>query len=329
MFRRTRTARRDAIPAGVARLSEPRAEHLNCDLHCAGPLPNPLPEGEGVRGSTAVSRIIGSRLAALACGVIASLHGAGCGAKLAGGNFESDSILSVFGPPTPAEAARLAADPYDPDKRQHGLRLLGAAPWGGEDVYLRFYEQALNDEDQAVRAAAASAIGRHGSPEDVELLIPHLTDESPIVRRQVAQSLQRLHNPIAIRPLILAADVRTESDSETRAAASHALGQYADPLVVQALITSLRDSRLLVNQAALDSLIILTGQDFGYDIGGWLQWSSRASDLFAGRGSYVYPVYQRDYRFVEFFIPWMQPPNETAATPAGLTRGPTSPPSGG
>lgn len=250
----------------------------------------------------------------------------GCGVELAGGgDLQQNTILTVFSPPDPAEAARWAADPYDPDKRQRGMLLLANAPWGGESVYLRFYRNALDDDDPTVRAVACEALGRHGEVEDAMLLAERLTDESSIVRRSAAWALQRVHNPGAIDALIRAASARLESDPETRAAAAMALGQYADVQVVQVLISGLLDQRLLVNQAALSSLTILTGQDFGFDAAAWLQWTSETDDLFAGRGSYVYPVYQRDPKLWEYFIPWTRPPNETASTPVGLIRTPANP----
>jgi len=255
----------------------------------------------------------------------------GCaGLDLAGGkNLQQESILSIFSPPGPEQAARWAADPYDPDKRQRGMLLLANAPWGGADVYLRFYKEALKDDDAAVRAVACRAIGRHGMESDVPLVAAELTDAEPIVRREAAKALQRLHNPIAIAPLLSAISPRSEDDAETRSEACQALGQYADNQVVQGLIGALRDRRLLVNQAALNSLVILTGQDFGFDVGSWLQWASQTDDVFAGRGLYVYPVYRRNYRFLEYFIPWMQPPNETASTPAGLVTSPEANPTKG
>lgn len=263
----------------------------------------------------------GARVAA--AGVLVVLQ-VGCSdLKLSGGqNLQQQSILSVFSKPGPEQAARWAADPYDPDKRQRGMLMLANAPWGGGDVYLRFYTQALEDEDAAVRAVACRAMGRHGADSDVPLVLAHLSDPESIVRLEATKALQRLHNPVAIGPLLSAVNPRSEDDAETRAAAGQALGQYADHQVVQGLIGALRDRRLLVNQAALDSLALLTGQDFGFDVGAWLQWTTQTDDLFAGRGLYVYPVYHRDYRFLEYFIPWMQPPNETASTPAGLTTSP-------
>ncbi len=258
-----------------------------------------------------------------------TLFVSGCGADFTGGsNLEQDTILNIFSPPDPAEAARWAADPYDPDKRQRGMLLLSNAPWGGDPVYLRFYRLAMDDEDPTVRAVACEAVGRHGLTSDAVLLAESLTDDSPIVRRAAAEALQRIHNPAVVEPLIRAASPRFETDSETRAAAAGALGQYADAQVVQVLISGLLDQRLLVNQAALSSLTILTGQDFAYDAGAWLQWTSETDDLFAGRGTYVYPVYQRKPKFWEYIVPWVETPNETASMPVGMTRGTAPSPEG-
>jgi HEAT repeats/PBS lyase HEAT-like repeat len=251
----------------------------------------------------------------------------GCGLDLAGGSdLTQESVLSVFSAPDPAQAARWAADPYDPDKRQRGMLLLANAPWGGEPVYLNFYTTALEDEDARVRAVACLAFSLHGAPDNVPAILEKLSDPEVVVRRAAALALQRVHNPLAIDPLLKASSPRSEDDTETRAAAATALGQYPDPQVIQGLIGSLRDRRLLVNKASLDSLIVLTGQDFGYDVGAWLQWTGETDDLFAGRGSFVYPVYHRDTKVWEYFIPWMRPPNEIASTPAGSRQADTTPP---
>jgi len=267
------------------------------------------------------------------CAALAAAFGGavtGCGLDVAGGSsLDQQSVLTIFAPPDPAEAARWAADPYDPDKRQRGTLLLATAPWGGEPVYVDFYRAAAGDEDAAVRAVAMMALGRHGAPEDAAILVQGLTDSEPVVRRAAARALQRLHNPAAVDALLRAVDERREEDPETRAAAAVALGQYADPEVVQGLIAALRDRRLLVNRAARDSLTLLTGQDFGLDDGAWLEWTGRTADLFAGRGRYVYPVYRRSPFLWEQLIPWMRPPNETASVPAGMTPPTPDAPTGG
>lgn len=229
-------------------------------------------------------------------------------------------ILAVFAPPTPAEAARWAADPYDADKRQRGLLLLANAPFGGEPAYLNLYLLRLNDEDPAVRAVALRALALHGGPDDAMAIAERLqTDPDPIVRREAARALQRIHNPAVVPALIQAVDDKREADVDTRAYAARALGQYAEPRVVQALIGALNERRLAVNENALDSLKVLTGENFGYVTRAWVAWAGSTKDMFAHRGDYVYPVFQRDPTIVEMLVPFWGPPNELPnQKPAGM-----------
>jgi len=75
---------------------------------------------------------------------------------------------------------------------------------------------------------------------------------------------------------------------------------------------------LLVNRAALSSLRTLTGQDFGLNIREWVSWKTRTAALFASQSPYVYPVFNRDRHWYEWVVPFLQPPNEVASTPAGM-----------
>src|SRR5687768_17041033 len=96
------------------------------------------------------------RLAGLACGALLAL--AGCG----DGGFK---ITRPFARETPGEAAR-GAFSYDPDTRRASLTKLANAPFGGEEPYLRTYRLLLDDPDTTVRAAAAKALGQHGTADD-------------------------------------------------------------------------------------------------------------------------------------------------------------------
>lgn len=235
--------------------------------------------------------------------------------------MDAQSILTLLpAPPSPAEAAQWAIDPYDADKRQRGVLLLANAPFGGEAPYLRLYEMRAEDEDAAVRMAAVKALALHGQVKHAPLLARLLReDPSPLVRREAARALQRIHNPEAAVPALLEAlDPEKEPDADVRAAAAVALGQYAQPRVVQGLIGALADRQLRVNQAAKRSLKTLTGENFGLDIRRWLAWSQRTQDLFAKRRPYEYPVFHRDPTIVEMILPWLEgPKNETPAPPVG------------
>lgn len=233
-----------------------------------------------------------------------------------------ESILELFTPMTPAEASRWAVDPHDPDKRARGMLMLANAPWGGEAPYLALYEEGLTDGDPGVRAVAARALGMHGAPEHVPLILENIASEDRLLRWETVRALQRLHNPVAVKPLIERLAPDNESDPDVRASAANALGQYAEPQVVDALIAALEDRNLAVCRAAEQSLHTLTGQQFGQDIGAWVEWrkasGASASGLFASRGEYLYPVYRRDKKLIEYIWPWAEVPNEVQAAPVGM-----------
>ena len=65
-----------------------------------------------------------------------------------------------FTPPSPAEAARWAADPNDRENARRGTILLANAPWGGTEAYVKMYRLYAEDAlDPLVRAAALPVHG--------------------------------------------------------------------------------------------------------------------------------------------------------------------------
>lgn len=229
------------------------------------------------------------------------------------------SLLQVFTSQTsPSQAADMATDQYSAENRYRGTTLLSNADFGGEGVYLELYLDAIDDPDPGVRSAAVRALGRHGDPEHAGILVDALSDDNKIVRIEAARSLQRVHSADAIAPLINVISNENESDADVRAAAADALGQYRQNTVVQALISALRDARLVVNDRVQHSLLILTGQNFGLDRRAWINWYDSTDDLFAGAQPYTYPVFNRKKRFIEYLPLIPPPPNETTSTPVGM-----------
>lgn len=332
---------------------------------------------------------------------------------------DSGSLLAIIGPPTPAEAAAMMADPFDADRRYKGVTWISNAPWGGADVYLRVYRElvANEKEDPGVRAVAARALAFHGNPDDALLITPLLSQDDKRVRQTAARALERVHNPKVIPDLTLAVDAndrtfvriivtatepeavaarrritsspgktaseafaqvasevsrdpsasrggqleavtatngllplpvrqamsRTvegnitgviaadkafylvlvekraagEVDKDTREAAACALGQYADPRALNALIGALNDDELSVSRRARQALRILTGHDSGEEPKDWQAWAAAQSDPFAGQTKFQYPNFHRDNYWWEYipFIPG--PPNEPSSTPIG------------
>lgn len=244
---------------------------------------------------------------------------AGCNPLGGHGRGSNDGFLAFGAPPTPAEAARWAVDPNSPDNRQQGILLLANAVFGGETVYMELYRIALDDEDAAVRAAAVRAMALHGGPPEGRLVMERLArSEDPLVRREAARAMTRIHVPESVPLLINAVDPEAEADAETRALAAEALAQHREPRAVQALIGALTDTRLLVSSSARRSLITLTGVDQGIEPEPWLNWTRTAPDLFAGASTFYYTAYQRDRRILEYVVPWLEPPNEIPSTPAGM-----------
>lgn len=247
-------------------------------------------------------------------------------------NFKpgTDSLLEGLNTTiSPGELATMAIDPYDANNRYVGTLGLANEAFANEPVYIKLFEDNLNDPEPSVRFAAARGLGTHGDPSHVPLLVKSLSDVDRLVRMESARSLQRLHNPVAIDPLINAMHepdaTRPKDPSEpeaiVRAEAAIALGQYQEQKVVQALVAGLDDSELAVNQAALQSLQGLTGQDFQIDRAAWAEWLGRTKSPFAAHGTYTYPVFNREYKWYEYFPFVPKPHNEIATPPAGLPRG--------
>lgn len=230
------------------------------------------------------------------------------------------TIGALLRPVTPLEAAEMALNLEDADKRARGTRLLANAPFGSDDIYRVMYRDYLDDEAPLVRASAARALGNHGDPSDAERIAGMLRDPSPIVQLDAAYALQRLHNIGAIDALVsrLTPDQMIEEDADIRSRILVALGQYRSGRVAEAVIPLVSDRSLRVAHAARETLSLMTGQDFGLDRRAWSAWYTGASDPFAAGGRYVYPVFERDQFLVEYipFVP--KPPNETPSEPVGI-----------
>ncbi len=233
---------------------------------------------------------------------------------------EQNSILAAFGSavPTPAEAAQLALDPYNAANRSRGTNLLLNAPFGGEPEYIEIYEMRIQDEDERVRAIAARALGRHGDPSHVPEILPLLASDDPAVTLDAVQALQRLHNPSAVGPLVAQLKSENQPESEIRAEAADALGQYPEGRVFDSLVQALDDDYLAVSSRALRSLQTLTGQPFPNDPPTWVQWRTESADPFSDQQRYLYPIFERDRRWLDY-VPFTFPAqNEVAASPVGM-----------
>ncbi len=236
----------------------------------------------------------------------------------AAGTANDESILALLTPTSPGDAARMALDEWNPEERRRGLLLLANAPWGGEDPYMRLYRAALGDGDSAVRMIAIRALAMHGGGEDVALIVANLDDEDHLLRWETVRALQRLHDPDAIDPLMVRLLPARETDTQVRASAADALGQYAEPRVVEALVESLDDPDLAVVRASERSLRFLTGQKLGSDPRDWNTWLASVEKPCTDQTMYEYRAFHRNTRWYEYVNPFAVVPNELPAAPAGM-----------
>jgi hypothetical protein len=263
-------------------------------------------------------------LLGLAGMLLGALGGCQSPAGGAAATREDTSVLEIFAPPSPAEAAAMAADAYDADDRQRGILLLSNAPWGGAEAYVELYRLGLRDElaaddpDDNVRIASIRALSRLGEASDAARIAPMLDDDNWLVRWEAARALQRLHDPAVVGDVVSRVDADVEPEPEVRAAAAEALGQYAEARVLDALLLALDDRDLIVNAAARRSLRTLTGQRLGFEPAAWFAWLDETDDPFAQRREYRFPVFERDQRWYEWVNPFATVPNEEPERPVGM-----------
>lgn len=241
-----------------------------------------------------------------------------CGCDTLSQDFKG--ITKALKPTSPAEAARMMMDPYNPDNRREGTTLISNAPWGGVDTYLTAYrDKVLNEPDAIAKAASIRALARWGEPEDALRIMPHLSDANVHVRWEAAKGLQRIHNPVVVSELLKV--LRDEAEvAQVRVAAVIALGQYPEDRVFQGLVAALDARELSINAAAEQSLNTLTGQTFDMDSHAWLNWYAGLSpeQAFAGQRQFLFPTYYRDDLWWEKLMFWTSRTWEKPAPPAGL-----------
>jgi len=228
---------------------------------------------------------------------------------------------------TPAQLTVLVAgDPdADPDARREALISIANSSAAAEPVYLNFYRATLADTgtDPTVAAVAAAALGNHGEPADAGRLTPLLTRDEAFLRWQAAVSLQRLHDPRAIAPLIAAAT--GDDDPDVRMASATALGQYPRRDVFDALTTVLDDRDYGVSRSARQALALITQHDAGDDPRAWRRYADQnLATLFDQPGEFTYTPFPPSRSLLSsILLFWDQPAAEpqfpTGYTPPGDT----------
>ena len=232
-----------------------------------------------------------------------------------------DELSDSFDPPTPFQAAVWASDFNTPGLQRRGVVLLSNATFGGVEANIRLYRVLVDeDSDPLVRAAAIQALGRWGEPSDAPRIAARLDSSNEQVRLEAAKALQRLHNDAVVGQLWRRL-VMEEETKAVRVELAIALGQYPSDAVFQSLIRALDNRSLTLNLAAVDSLRLLTNQDFGLDTVQWIAWYDSTKNPFAGNMTFIFPTFSRKISFFEQLMFWAPVRFEDPAVPRGLESG--------
>jgi HEAT repeat protein len=120
-----------------------------------------------------------------------------------------------------------------------------------QTIWDTFCRTLTNDPNPAVRAKAATAIGKLHEPKFSPTLLTALTDESPLVRQAIIQSLGQIGATAAIPELITAL---TDPNPEVSSAAALALGQLKADQAIPTLLQILTASTAIVRSSAAQAL---------------------------------------------------------------------------
>lgn len=190
----------------------------------------------------------------------------GCNVQETGKNV-GDFFANLFRDEKP-DLWRQSIDQNDPAGQRRAIREMSTHRWGQVEPYLKAYATfAKMDTDELVRAEAISALGRARSEAYAHVIIAGLSDPSPKVRLAAAKVLEDLPDPNAAQPLAEAA--MSDESADVRATSAWALRHYEQPAVVRALVQCLDDNEFAVRYQAHRSLVLLSGQDLGYEKWDW------------------------------------------------------------
>jgi HEAT repeat protein len=120
-----------------------------------------------------------------------------------------------------------------------------------QTIWDTFCRTLTNDPNPAVRAKAATAIGKLHDPKFSPTLLTALTDESPLVRQAIIQSLGQIGATAAIPELITAL---ADPNPEVSSAAAIALGQLKADQAIPTLLQTLTASTAIVRSSAAQAL---------------------------------------------------------------------------
>jgi hypothetical protein len=180
---------------------------------------------------------------------------------------------------TPLKWAKAMEDTKSADNRREGILELANNRFARKNPYTKRYEQiGGRDAEYLVRAAAIRALNYSRSREGTGLFITGLNDSEAPVRVEAAKALANIPVESAVPKLIEL--LRTDENKDVRIACADALRNFRTLDVARALTSVMLDRDFAVSWQARQSLILMTGRDYRYDEGAWLDYMSKAATPF-------------------------------------------------
>ncbi|OGW62633.1 MAG: hypothetical protein A2V83_10165 [Nitrospirae bacterium RBG_16_64_22] len=165
------------------------------------------------------------------------------------------SALAAFGPAAVPPLLRSLTDDND-QVRRAAARALGA---GGDRTAVPPLMERLKDGNGHVRQQAARALGRIGDASTVSGIMPLLGDPFPDVQDAAVEALSTLLSPDDVA--VLDAELSSSLPVRRRNAVA-VLGQVGGPGAGPRIVFALKDEKRDVRRAAVESLALLSGEDF-------------------------------------------------------------------
>lgn len=201
-----------------------------------------------------------------------------------GGSGGAGSLLAgILGDTSRAYREKIenALTNADADVRRQAVMALAQKPgrdWTNTAKVLALL--ARRDNDAQVRGAAVQVLAEVSQGElPQEVLTEAANDSSNLVRLECVYALAQCGDKWCLH--ILAERLANDTEPAIRSEAAAALSHYRDHKALWSLWRALDAEQFAVAFEARQSLIKLTGRDFGYDKPAWQGWLSRVPDPFA------------------------------------------------
>jgi len=157
------------------------------------------------------------------------------------------------------------------DNRRQGILRLADYNFARRDPYTARYAQiGTRDPNPLVRAAALRALNRSRDQAAAQLYRHSLDDADPLVRLEAAKALANIPDDTAV--ILLAKHLDDDQSIDVRIACADALRNFKTLEASRALVEALGDRDFSIGWQARQSLTLLTGRDFRYDRGQWLEY---------------------------------------------------------